>query len=759
MEIKKIFEKIRKREEEKEYFFALLLEEGKVKSVLWLVEGEAVRVLRKGEDQLWQNEEEILPVVDACLPPIYEGEKEPSRIIFGIPSYWTEGEGVNPAKIELLKRICREFDLTAIGFVIVPEAVAYYLKTVEGIPPTAILVGLGKKKITVTLVKLGKILGNEVVEKSGNLSEDVVEGISRFLPQEVIPSRIILYGEEGKAEKEELMNFPWNNFSELNFLHLPKVEILPSDFDISSVALAGGREVKKEEGINITHLVKEEVIKEEKKEEIPKETSVELKEPFFKEEEKKEELEEEKEKSFLESEFAPQEFGFVLEKDIVEEKLSSREIIPPQKEVPSSRETQPKKEISLPKINFSLFSGLFLGIKNFFSKISFSFLIPKGVKKASIMEIIVLFFVGGFFILAYWYLPKAEIILWVKPQIVEKNFTLKLDPKISAPKQAELVLPAEEAKVIINGQKKKTTTGSKLVGEPAKGEITIYNRTPQEKTFDAGTQIIGPNNLKFTLDEKVTVASESAGSDYTRIPGKAKVKVTAVAIGSEGNLVAGTEFSIANFSKSDYVAKNEEAFSGGTSREIQVVSKEDQEKLLKELTEELKSKALEELQKKVPSEKKLIEESLTWKIEEKNFDKKVGEEGDELYLNLKITFTALFFSEQDFQELAEKEIQKAIPPGFEYKPKETETQFTFKNITKEGVVVFDAYFKASLFPALNLEAIKKNLAGKYSEVGRAYLGSLPQVDSYEAKIFPRFPGKLATFPRIAKNIKIEIRKE
>ena len=748
MEIKKIFEKIRKQAEEKEFFFALLLEEGKVKSALWAVEGETVRVLRKGEEQFWQTEEEILPAVDACLPPIYEGEKEPSKIIFGIPSYWVEEEKVVPSKIELLKRICREFDLTAIGFVVIPEAVVYHLKTVEGIPPTAILVGLGKKKITVTLVKLGKILGNEVVERSGNLGEDVVEGISRFLPQEVIPPRIILYGEEGEEEKEELMNFSWNNFPQLNFLHLPKIEALPSDFDIFSVTLAGGREVKKEEGITITRL-----IKEEEKEKTPKEALREQEETFFKEEEKKEE-------SFLEPKFSPEEFGFVLEKDIAEEVPSSAEnIAPQQEESPLSQEVQSQRKISLPKINLSLFSGLFLGIKNLFSKISFSFLLPKEFKKVGILAIIVLIFLGGIFLLAYWYLPKAEVVLWVKPQVIEKSFTLKLDPKISTPNEVALILPAEEIKVVINGQKKKTTTGTKLVGELAKGEITIYNRTPQEKTFEGGTQIIGPNNLKFTLDEKVTVASESAGSDYTRIPGKAKVKVTAVAIGSEGNLAAGTEFSIANFSKSDYVAKNEEAFSGGTSREVQVVAKEDQEKLVEELTQELKSKALEELQKKVSSEKKLIEESLASKIEEKSFDKKVGEEGDELSLNLKISFSALTFSEKDFQEFAEKEIKKAIPSGFEYKPEETETEFAFKNITKEGIAVFDAYFKASLFPVLELEAIKKNLAGKYPEIGQAYLGSLPQVDSYEAKIYPRFPGKLATFPRIAKNIKIEIRKK
>jgi len=747
MEIKKIFGKIYKQEEEKEYFFALQIEEGKTKSAFWTIENSTVRILRTGEEQFWESEEEILPAIDASLPPILEGEKEPSKIIFGIPSYWVGEDKVISSKTELLKRICREFDLTAIGFVVIPEAVVYHLKTIEGIPPTAILVSLGKKKITVTLVRLGKILGNEVVERSSNLGEDLVEGISRFLPQEVIPPRIILYGGEGGVEKEELMNFSWNNFSQLNFLHLPKVEVLSSDFDISSVTLAGGREIKKEEGITIVQLIKEEE-KERELEETP------IEETYFEKKEKEEE-------PLLEPKVSPEELGFFLEKDVAEKaSLSSQEVFPSQEaEVSSYQKVHLQRKINLPKINFSLFSKLFLGIKSILSRISFSFLFPKGFKKLGILAIIALFFFGGIFFLAYWYLPKAEVVLWVKPQISEKSFILKLDSKITTPKEEELILPAEEIKTVITGQKKKNVTGTKLVGEPAKGEVTIYNRTPQEKTFEAGTQIIGPNNLKFTLDERVTVASESAGSDYTMIPGKAKTKVTAVAIGSEGNLVSGTEFSIANFSKSDYVAKNEEAFSGGTSREVQVVAKEDQEKLLEELTEEFKSKALEELQKKVSSEKKLIEESLVSRVEEKNFDKKVGEEASEFSLSLKISFTALTFSEQDFQKLAEKEIKKTIPPGFEYKPEETETKFTFKNITKEGVAVFDAYFRALLFPTLDLEAIKKNLAGKYPDIGQSYLGSLPQIDSYEAKIYRRFPGKLATFPRIAKNIKIEIRKK
>jgi len=744
MEIKKIFEKIHKQEQEKEEnFFALQLEEGKVKSAAWTIEGDTVKILKIGNEQPWESEEEILVVVDSSLPPLMNGESEPSSIIFGIPFYWIEENKVIPSKLELLKKICHEFDLKAIGFVIIPEAVVYQLKIIEGIPPTAILVNLGRRKITVTLVRLGKILGNEVVDVSGNLGEDLIEGLSRFLPQEVIPPRIILYGGEGalETEKEQLMSFPWNNFPQLNFLHLPKVEVLPSDFDISSIALAGGREIRKVEGITVVRLLKEEATEKPLGEEL-----------VLEEKEDKEKALPKEEKNLAE------ELGFFQGKDVSQEFY--QQAVKEPSDLPSLSQSEIKKSKKIDLTYLSAFLSAFLiRMKSFFSLVfSLKNLFSIQIKKVGVL-IIILLFIGGGFIFAWWYLPKAQIILWIKPQISEKDFTLMLDPKIEIIDKENLILPAEEVEVSLTGEKTRATTGTKLVGEPARGKVIIYNRTSHEKTFEAGTQIIGPNNLKFTLDEKVVIASESAGSDYTKIPGKGEVKVTAVDIGSEGNLASGTEFSVANFSKSDFVAKNEEAFSGGTSREIQVVSKTDQEKLLAELTEELKGKANTQLQEKIVSGRRLIEESITSKTIEKIFNKRIEEEANEVTLKVKMVFTALSFSEEDFQKLIEEEIKKTVPEGFEYKPEESETSFTLKNITKEGKVIFDAHFRASLFPILDLEAIKNNLTGKRPGIGQAYLGSLPQVNSYEVRIYPRFPDKIATFPRLAKNIKIEIRKK
>ncbi|MCX6724496.1 MAG: hypothetical protein NTV20_00130, partial [Candidatus Shapirobacteria bacterium] len=404
----------------------------------------------------------------------------------------------------------------------------------------------------------------------------------------------------------------------------------------------------------------------------------------------------------------------------------------------------------LKKINFK---GLFfspaerLAIRETASK--------KGLIIAILVGFISLIILGGLSV-AYWYWPKASIVIFAKPQVLQKDFTIKLDPTTIVTDKANLILPAKKVETTVEGEKETPTTGTKLTGEKAKGEVTIYNRTTKEKTFLDGTQLVGPNNLQFTLDEKVTVASSSAGSDYVMVPGKAVVKITASVIGSDSNLASETEFAVGNFARSDFIARNDSSLSGGTSRQIQVVAKQDQEKILAETQKELEQKAISDLKSQLNSQEKLIEESLKSTIIEKNFDKKIDEEANAVKLSLKLKVEALSFSENDFKDLINDEIQKLIPANFEYNSQQTETSFQLKGSSQQ-VFTFIASFKANLEPKFDIEEIKINLAGKKPILGKTYLGNLPNVETFEVKISPNLPEKIATFPRVANRIKIEIK--
>lgn len=772
MEVKGILDKIRQQEgDEKEYFFALEIGLGMVKSAIWVVEEEKIRIVAIGASESWEKEEKLLSAVDATFSSAAENFvskeeiTEPNKVIFGLPSDWVQEEKILPEKLKILKKLSEKLELDPVGFVVTTEAITHYLKATEGVPPTAILINLAKSKISLTIIRLGKINPPQLVERSQNLGDDVIEGLSRYEEKESLPARILLYDNEGKLEesRQELIDYSWQEEKvkekDVTFLHLPKIEILENNFDIKAVALAGGKEVAKAAGIVADFVEKEE-------EPLPSE----VKEPAI--EEKEEILE-------------TVDFGFVKGKDILEEKrlVKGKPALPdlpagkPAEEREGEKKIEPDKiekvvekeplpevparaprlkKVSLPKVDFSLLKKLdFSRFFSFFSGLPSKFSFEKRGPLVMGAVLAVLFAIGGIMVALYWYYPKASVVLLVEPEILEEELEVRLDPSLAIADKEKLALPAEEIEVSLEGEKIAGTTGTKLTGEKAKGEVTVYNGTPKEKAFTAGTVITSSAGIEFTLDNDVTVASQS-GTAADPVPGKAVVKVTAVEIGTEGNLASGTEFTVANYAKSDFVAKNESSFSGGTSREVQVVTEEDYENLLTSLTEELEVQSKDLLKAKTPPGKNLLEESIKSSTIDKSFSKEIDEEATEVGLSLKLKLVALSYSEEEMNNLIVEIVKDEIPASFEFRKEESETEFKFKETTEEGITVFDVKILANLVPQLDLEKIKKDLTGKYPVLGKTYLENLANVAGAEIKITPRLPARLLTFPRITKNITIEV---
>jgi hypothetical protein len=757
--------------EKKEYFFALQIDVGQIKSAVWAVEGDQSQLLSLGKVVSWEKEDEILEKIDTCLSSaveklsLGEQDKEPQRIIFGLSSEWVDQNKINPDKAEILKKITQKFELSPMGFVVIPEAITHWLKKIEGVPPNAILIGLNQKKIAVSLIESGRVVNTSLVVRSESLGSDLTEGLSRLGKETSFPARILLYDHEEKLEeaRQELISWPWLQEEKISFLHLPKIEILAPDFDIKALVLASASQIAEVKGIEelqggfkaqTTPIPQtEDSVQEAKEETSP---VVEQTTPVL------EPVEVDEEVNSI--------FGFVKNQDVAQlnypEPTKEEETVVPQQETQNVQESMNQRKLkfssqfNLPSFKNRLsffgflkdlrFGGLLDSLKEAFSR--------KGTAVLVLTGVILVALLAGLFSL-YWFLPKADIVLKVEPQVLEKDFIVKLDPSLQTADRENLILPAQENQTTVSQEKSASSTGTKLVGEKAKGKVIIYNRTSSEKSLAAGTKITGPSNLEFTLDEGVKVASESAGSDYVTIPGKAEVGVTAVKLGSEGNLASGSEFSIGNLSKSDFVAKNESGFSEGSSREIQAVAKEDQDKLLADLQKELEAKAIEELKGKLAFGQKLVEESLDTQVAEKTFGQKVGDEVDKFSLKLGIKATALSFGEDEFKQLAEVEIRNLIPSDFDYDPGRTEISFEPEDSGEKGVFAFSAHFKANLAPQFNLEEIKKNLLGKKPFIGKTYLDNLPHVVSFEVQISPKLPESIATFPRVLKNLKIKVEVE
>jgi hypothetical protein len=786
MDPKGFFKKKRAPEDKKEFSFALEINPGLVKGALWTIEAGKAKVVSASQPIPWQ-ENSLIEAADKAFSEAIEKatlgeEEEPKKIIFGLPFSWVKGEKIVPEKLKTLKELCRSLGLRPVGFVVTVEAIIKYLKSTEGVSPNAILVSLLKNDIGITLLRLGKIVGHEKVVQSGQLGEDVAEGLARIKSEEVLPSRIILYdsGENIEERKEEILNFPWLEKEKgFNFLHLPKAEVPPVDFDIKAVALAGGAEVAKSEGIEAEILVEKpveskEAAKPAPAEAVPPEPSQRVPTESVSAEggPSKEELApteavsseggpEEKPIASLPAKPSSKElgFGFQKAKDITtfpQPSFSPKEPGFPKPEEPLKKK---KKPFSLKALKIPVLRPLdFLKkLGRPFKKVAPKVRLPTTLPTLVILASFLLLVLGGGLFWFWWFVPKAKVVLFVKPQVLEKEFKLTLDADAQEIDSAEMIIPAELAEVTLQGEKEAETTGTKIIGEKAKGEITLYNRTAAEKNLKAGTVLAGPSGLEFSLDEEIIVASESAGPDYTKIPGKATGKATALAIGSESNLASGTEFEVSKYSSTDLVARNDSAFSGGTSREVKVVSDNDRKNLHSSLLEELRPQARKELAEKALDEKVLVEESFAEKISEERFDKAAEEEADRLKLSLSVSFQSLLYQRKKLSNLVQEKIKSSISSGFEFREEKSEVTFKLDEVLNERKALFSASFKATLWPKIDQDQIRKNLRGKRQTLGESYLNGLPNLLEYEVVFTPNLPSAIKTFPRVLENIEIELK--
>lgn len=658
-----------------ELFWSLVIEPDWVQAGAWYIKDGQADVISLSPPTPWEGDGELLSAVDAALSAsaqkFPEEYPDPQKTVFGVGSSWIKDGEIGQEYLDKIKRICEELSLTPTGFVVLPEAIAHLYKSEEGSPMNAIILGLGKNSLEISVFNLGNLVGSSKVVRSVSLVDDVIEGLSRFDGASPLPSRIIVFdgrGGELVEAKDLLSGVSWEENQTIKFLHTPKVEILESDKKVWATALAGASEMA-----GITKISKQEEVK-------------------------------------LPQEAVPTEnFGFVIGKDIAQN--IEQQPAPPA-DVP---QTLP---VSLPKVNW--FKNINFGGKKFFSLTSIL-----GI----FLTVLILF---------WWFYPKAVVTIYVSPKTFNEVFEISFD-------EGEIV------KEQVSGEKTKSTTGTKLVGERAKGTVSLRNGTDISIDFAAGTTLVSSSNLKFTLDEDVSVAAAIDADN----PGVSGAKVTAVDLGAQYNLAKDEVFKIGNYPKADAYAKSTEDFSGGSSREIPAVAKDDQEKLRDELKNELLGNAKRKFSEKTNQNQIFVDSLTLFEVSDESFSHRIGDESDVLKLDLSIDAQGIVTEKQKLASFVKDNLKDKIPDGFVLRDNQIEYLFEFVD-ADGGKYNFKMTTSVNFLPEVKIDQIVKKIAGRLPEIVEEYLTSIPGFTRAEIRINPHFPGRFGALPRVGKNITIEV---
>ena len=781
MELPNIFKK--PGEEKPEIFWSLIIDKSWIEAGIWKVEDGQVVILARGTSSTWQEGdiESLIAAADSSMSSaateIPETIEEPEKVVFGLHQTWIDEGDIRSEKLDLLKKISQELELKPAGFVVINEALAHYLKSQEGAPINALLTGLAEDTVDLTLVQNGKIAGSAEVGKSMSLPTDIAEGLAKIpnLPQ--YPARILLYDHrvaDLEEARQNLLSANWEKTG-ITFLHTPRVDILSEDATLAAISLAGGAEIAQATSVRfenaevgksaVVGLVPDPAVAEESPildvgseivaEEESGFTAEEILpvEPVVEETLEQAPVLPEKESQ----EVSPEELGFTTGA------FSSAPIAAPEFHTPETVAEGPSTKKSPLSPLLALFSKVKLPSLN----------LPGGGGKHRAPAVAGVLGIAAFLILwlAYWFLPKAEVTIFVAPKSIEKTIEFSVSPDVTVADIEKKLIPGRVQEVSVTGEKTTQTTGTKSVGDKAKGKVVIYRASRTSIILPAGTTVSGPNGLKFVLDNEQKIASGSGGAR----PSETEANVTAAALGAEYNLASGTVFSVGNLSDTDTWAENKAAFSGGSSREVAAVNDKDIANLESSLSTELLQKGIEELKSKLSPSDTLVESSVLLQKNVKTFSNKSGEEASTLKLKLEGKVTALVAPVEGVNQLVRASIEQEVPEGYSLKddqidityksaPVETPKTTTKKSAAKEEVKTstqkkYIAEVSANLLPKLNPDTISKSIAGKYPATAKEFLATLPGFTRAEISLNIKLPGKLGTLPRVPKNIIVDVRAE
>ncbi len=338
---------------------------------------------------------------------------------------------------------------------------------------------------------------------------------------------------------------------------------------------------------------------------------------------------------------------------------------------------------------------------------------------------------------------KGELTIFLPHQSVESKLTTEVESARISKKTATLDLQVAQS-----------TTGKREVGEKAKGGVTVHNFDDKEAIFKEGTALVA-GSLKFLLDNDVKVASASLAPDGSaKLPGKGTVKVTAEEIGPEQNITKNQRFEIENLSSLTYFAINDEAFTGGTKKQVRTVSKSDIENLTKKANAQAQKHLESKILPKINNNHELLKQLSQIKLAGSNFSYFLGEEADALELKTKANITYFLLGKDDLLKEFMKDLDKKIKKG--YKVKKENIVYKIEDVKEEGkVYTIETEIKARASQEVKEEDLLKKIAGK-SEAKVEELIREEYKSKIDFKISNPLPFLKNRFPLRKGNIQLKI---
>lgn len=293
-------------------------------------------------------------------------------------------------------------------------------------------------------------------------------------------------------------------------------------------------------------------------------------------------------------------------------------------------------------------------------------------------------------------------------------------------------------------------TGEKDMGEKAKGIITFKNESGVDEKLGSGTSVKSSNSVEFTLDSEVTVPKASLNSSGDKVLGQVSGAITAKDPGSQGNMNASTTYAIVG--KSKITASG--STSGGITKKVKVVTKNDIERGKKELQNKNADSLINDV--KSDKTKTFLDEAGNLELLDYQANKNAGDEAGKFVAKGKLRYTTLAFADSDLKEAATKQVEKTLEDekglvatdSDKFEPSLKENQINI------GTLLLSVKVTSHVGPKIDMKKQAMSWRMKPIKTVKQIVSEVKGVEVGSIELQPRWALPIA--PIINKNIKINV---
>lgn len=355
-----------------------------------------------------------------------------------------------------------------------------------------------------------------------------------------------------------------------------------------------------------------------------------------------------------------------------------------------------------------------------------------------------------------WALPIVSLDIKVKAENLDRNSEIALTANGDGDSLKGRLIEAEKS-----ASKKINATGSKDIGEKAKGEIVIYNEySSGSQPLQAGTRMQTSDNKIYRLDGDVVVPGgefevEGSTARLTKA-GSVSAKATADQPGDSYNISAAT-LTIPGIGRDDKIYAKTSGFSGGLSKTVKVVSVSDIADARIDLTNDLTGKVQEEINNR-STNLTVIESSLEKNLTSFNTDQQVNVEVENFNAAATIKIRLLAYSKTDLVKLITNKVTGELSPDQNFILNESDLKIEAKDINlNEAKAGLKVNFQGKVVVKINEKDLQQKLRGQSFSQISDIVKSLPQISDFKIATTPSW--WLKRVPLRQKSLVLEIKYE